>query len=282
MYRRSLRTTALAGAALALAAPLLGLTLTASPAHAATTEHVSEPDVTRQAENSPPTDDWVLYTRAGTPASAGQFRLGPGNPPLGAGSLQLQTVSGNEKVFLFNYDHVGTRLADVDDIAYSTFRIAGNQQQVTALNLQVDPDGPDVPGGFTTLVFEPVYNTDQGAVVTGAWQDWTATGSGVWWSTRPIPGTGCAGATAACDQTWDEIVANNPDATILGGVGVNQGSGNDSLTAAVDGFTFDETTYDLGPTAEDCKGGGYRSFSDPAFRNQGQCVSYFQSNSPRR
>ncbi len=282
MSHRSLRLTSAAGAALALAAPVLGLALTASPAHAATTENVSESDVTRQPENTPPTDNWVLYTRAGTPPTAAQFRLGPDNPPIGAGSLQLQTNAGTEKVTLFNFDHVGTPLADVDDISYSTYRIAGNAQQVTALNVQIDYNGPAVAGGFSTLVFEPVYNTDQGPVVSGEWQDWTATGNGVWWSTQPIPGTNCAGATAACDQTWNEIVANNPDATVLGGVGVNQGSGNDGLTAAVDAFTFDETTYDFGPNAEACKNGGHASFSNPSFKNQGQCVSYFQSNSPKK
>lgn len=216
----------------------------ATSASAATTEVVVEADVTRQAENTPPTDDWVLYTRAGTPPTAGAFVPGPATPPLGTGSFQTSTVTGGEKVFLFNFDHVGTKLADVNSIAYSTYRTAGSAQQVAALNVVIDFDGPTVDGGFSTLVFEPVYNTDQGPVVSGEWQDWTATGSGVWWSTRPINGQ-CPGATDACDKTWAEIVANNPDATVLGGVGVNQGSGNPGLQTAVDALTFDETTYNF-------------------------------------
>jgi hypothetical protein len=31
---------------------------------------------------------------------------------------------------------------------------------------------------------------------------------------------------------------------------------------------------------EQCKNGGYLSFSNPSFRNQGECVSYVQSRSP--
>src|SRR3712207_6864205 len=62
-----------------------------------------------------------------------------------------------------SYDHIGTALADVDDIAYNTYRTAGSAQQVAALNLQVDYNGA-AAGGFTTLVFEPVYNTNQGPV----------------------------------------------------------------------------------------------------------------------
>jgi len=221
-------------------------------AKAATAVVVTECDVTRQAENTPPTDNWVLYTRAGTPPNAGAFVTGPETPPAGTGSFQTTTATGTEKVFLFNYDHIGTKLTDINEISYSTYRTAGSLQQVTALNIVIDFNGPNVDGGFSTLVFEPVYNTDQGPVVSGVWQDWTATGSGVWWSTRAINNQ-CAGATASCDKTWAEIVANNPDAVILGGVGINQGGGNAGLIASTDAFTFDETTYDFeADTDSDC------------------------------
>jgi hypothetical protein len=227
-------------------------------AQAATTEEVVESDVVRQVENSPPTNDWVLYTRAGTPPTAGAFVTGPGTPPLGDGSFQTTTATGAEKVFLFNYEHIGTDLADVDDIGYSTYRTAGSGSQLPGLNLQVDYNGPDVAGGFTTLVFEPIYNTAQGAVVNNTWQSWTADASGRWWSTAAINGQ-CAGAAVACMRTWSQIVANNPDATIVGGVGVNQGSGNGGLIAATDAFTFDETTYDF---ENDTDGDGVGDGSD--------------------
>lgn len=251
---------------------------------AVATQVVTEADVARQAEDTPPTKSWVLYTRAGTPATAGIFREGPGAPPLGTGSFGTSTATGAEKVQLFNFDHVGTKLGDVDRIAYSTYRTAGTGNQLPALNLVIDFNGPAVAGGFSTLVFEPVYNLDQQPVVDGTWQSWTATGSGVWWSTKPINGQ-CAGATDFCDKTWQEIVANNPDATVLGGAGVNQGSGNAGLTAATDAFTFDETTYDFEQNVkprskDDCKKGGYASYTtgtppQPAFKNQGECVSSF-------
>ncbi len=153
----------------------------------------------------------------------------------------------------------------------------------------IDFNGPDVTGGFSTLVFEPVYNTTQATVVNDQWQNWTADGQWRVVVDQAIGGT-CAGATATCDKTWDEIVANNPEATVLGGVGVNQGSGNPGLTTNVDAFTFDATTYDFErikdldgdgipdttpPTDKDqCKKDGYKSFNNPSFKNQGQCVSY--------
>jgi hypothetical protein len=138
---------------------------------------------------------------------------------------------------LFNFEHEGTKLKDITSLSYWTYRSAGSAQQVTALNMVIDFNNPDVTGGFATLVFEPVYNTSQGAVVSNEWQDWDALGSGIWWSTRAINGQ-CAGATATCDKTWAEIVQNNPDAIILGGFGFNQGSGNPGLTASVDALTI--------------------------------------------
>jgi hypothetical protein len=237
----------------------------------AATEVVTENDVARQPENTPPTNNWVIYTRTAPPASNAVFRTGPGSPPLGAGSLELTTATGADKVTAFNYDHVGTALSDVNALGYSTYRSAGSLQQVAALNLQVDVNGAD-PGGFTTLVFEPVYNTDQGAVVSGQWQDWDAYNGGdaIWWSSNPIP--------SAPDRdtfvTWDTIVANNPNAVVVGGYGVNQGSGNPALTTATDALTFNDTTYDFERvplSKDDCKKGGWESYG--TFKNQGDCVS---------
>jgi hypothetical protein len=255
-----------------------------SAAAATTTEIVTEDDVMRQAENTPPTDNWVLYTRVGTPPTSAAFVTGPDTPPVGVGSLQLTTATGAEKVFLFNYDHVGTPLGAIDTVGYSTYRTAGSAQQVTALNIQVDYNGPDVEGGFTTLVYEPVYNTNQGAVVNDQWQDWDAynAGEGIWWSTRSISGV-CA---FDCFVTWDDIIAANPAATIAGGFGVNQGSGNPGLVASVDALTIgvgDTTTvynfdpYEAAIDKDQCKQGGWQNVTEAdgtPFKNQGDCVSY--------
>ncbi len=95
-------------------------------------------------------------------------------------------------------------------------------------------------------------------------------------------------------MTLASIMAANPDAVIIGGVGINQGSGNGGLTTAVDSFTFGTTaacyTYDIElnevvepevpTTQEACKNGGWQTLVDNngnAFRNQGQCVSFVAS-----
>ena len=244
---------------------------------------VTEGDIARQIEDTPPTRSWVFYTRAATPAT-GAFVTGPGSPPLGVGSFEMRTPLPTDKGTLFNFDHIGTRLADINAISYSTFREATSTAtagQLPSINIQVDANGA-APGGFTTLVFEPIYNPSMGAIQDGVWQSWNAF-NGIWWSTRDINGV-CA---VTCYVSWHDIVAANPDATILGGFGVNQGSGNGGLFAASDALTLgvlgNRWTYNFEPfrtptSKDDCKNGGWQNLAtaDGApFKNQGQCVSYF-------
>ena len=227
-----------------------------------------------------PGEAWTLYTRDN---GAGTFIAGPGTAPLGVGSLQLATPGSNDKAYLFNNEHRGTPLADITAISYRTYRTAGSAQQVAALNIEVDVNGAEA-GGYTVLVFEPVYNTDQGEVASGTWQTWNAIAGGQarWWSSRAIPGV-CA---FDCFVSWDAIKAANADAVITGGFGVNQGGGNPGLTTAVDALTLgygdDSITYNFEPYRVatglgDCKSGGWKNVkraSGTAFKNQGECVSY--------
>ena len=241
---------------------------------------VTGEDIAEQVENTPPTRNWVLYKRA---AGDGEVRTGPATPPSGVGSYELVTPTGADKATLFNFDHIGTSLSSIDKIGYSTYRTAGSAQQVTALNIQVDYNGA-APGGFTTLVFEPVYNTAQGAVVDGQWQTWDAYlgGAAIWWSSNPIP----SAPNRDTFVSWDTIVAANPDAVIVGGFGLNQGSGNPALTTASDnlslGYGDSCVTYDFEPfrvatSKDDCKDGGWqrvKTAGGASFKNQGQCIQY--------
>lgn len=246
---------------------------------------ITEDDIVRQAENTPPTSNWVLYTRN---AGTGAFRTGPGAPPSGVGSLETVTPTGADKVFLFNYDHVGTALEEINALGYATYRDAGAvANQLPAINIQVDVNGA-AAGGFTTLVFEPVYNTSQQAIQDDTWQTWDAYAGGqaIWWSSNPIPGA----PNRDTFVTWDTIIANNPDAVIVGGFGINQGSGNPALTASSDvltiGYGGECTTYDFEPyevaaDKETCKNGGWKSLrraDGSPFKNQGDCIQYVNTS----
>ena len=104
-------------------------------------------------------------------------------------------------------------------------------------------------------------------------------GSTVTCSNGVVGGTpgGPAGYTIGQVQTMC------PSALVIG-FGVNIGSNNPGYVVRTDGFDFNGTTYDFQltntPTSKDqCKKDGFVNLTDAqgnAFRNQGQCVSFFE------
>ncbi|HEX8196489.1 MAG TPA: hypothetical protein VF571_09900, partial [Pyrinomonadaceae bacterium] len=90
--------------------------------------------------------------------------------------------------------------------------------------------------------------------------------------------------------TWQTIVDANPDAVIIGGFGLNQGSGNPALTTASDAlyigygtgenaecYTYNFEPYRTATTQEGCKNGGWKTLKradGSSFKNQGDCIQY--------
>lgn len=213
------------------------------------------------------------------PGGSYRFTEEYGAPPdLGQGSLELTTdATTGAKADYWTFAQAGTRLADVNTLSYWTFQAADAQPPHAAVSyqFQLDGNGLDTPGGFTTLVYEPYQN---GVVVKEQWQQWDVD-SGLLWSTRTVPECGLVGtAGGPATYTLAAIKLLCPNAVVLG-TGVNIGTFNPGYTVATDGFQFNDTTYDfeLGrrPSSKDeCKDGGWEDFDDPAFKNQGDCVSY--------
>lgn len=177
--------------------------------------------------------------------SSYQFVVGPGEAPMGKGSLELQTVDTAGKQQHFEVQQTGTPIADVNEMSYSTY--AHQPVVVASINMEVLTDPP---GGYTTLVYEPYLNPGAGAVVPGVWQSWDAF-HGMWWSTHVIAGVPTRGVPVA----WSVIVAANPHAVIID-YGINQGAFNASTTSNVDALSIGTNrggwTYNFEPTG----GGG--------------------------
>lgn len=252
-----------------------GMTMVAS---AVTPSVVVTPDSLQGWTSSPPVAD----TRPGGSVTFTEEFGAPSG--FGDGSLKVATTDGSAKAQMVHGVEPGTLLSDVDDIAYSTYRSSsstGSAAQVASINVAVDVNG-DAAGGFTTLVFEPVYQVDaQGPIVNDTWQNWDGGDSSIWWSSNPIPGA----PNRDTFVTLASLKASNPDAVVLG-FGINQGSGNPGIVSGVDALTFNGTTYDfelvaplpVAPTAkEECKDGGWKNFQT-AYKNQGQCVAAAVSN----
>jgi hypothetical protein len=213
------------------------------------------------------------------PGGAVRFTEDYGAPPgLGEGSLELTTdATTGAKADYYTFAHAGTPLAGVTGLSYWTYQAPTPQPPIAAASYQVQIDvNGAAEGGFTTLVYEPYWN---GVVVPATWQQWDVD-SGLFWSSRTVPECGLvAGAGGPPLYTLEQVQTLCPDAVVLG-IGVNVGTFNPGYTVAVDGVTFNDTTYDFevgrAPTSkDDCKDGGWATFDDPAFKNQGDCVSFF-------
>jgi len=214
------------------------------------------------------------------PGGAVEFTNEYGAPAgLGTGSLELTTDATNEaKADYWTEEVAGTPLSAVTDLSYWTYQAPTPQPPVAAASYQVAVDlNGSAEGGFTNLVYEPYWN---GAIVPATWQQWDVD-SGLFWSSRTVTAGTCAvvsGAGGPPFYTLAGLQATCPDAVVLA-IGVNVGTYNPGYTVATDGVQFNETVYNFEvgrspATKDDCKDGGWMTFNDPSFRNQGECVSY--------
>lgn len=221
---------------------------------------------------------WVFAVESGT--GTGALVNGPDTPPIGAGSANLTVPNGAGGVVVAVAAFQGTPLADMTTLEYSTYRASGGPALAIALQFNIDVDLMDAATNFQgRIVFEPYYSE---TVTTGEWQTWDTLVQGMWWFTRAPQNSVCSMADPC---TWTEVLTAFPNAGIhadLGAVYLKAGSGwstgfdgnVDALTVGVNGI---DTTYNFeaAPTEKDqCKNGGWAAFSDPSFRNQGQCIKF--------
>jgi hypothetical protein len=105
----------------------------------------------------------------------------------------------------------------------------------------------------------------------------------------PLDGFTCTPTLAGlAPGSTINIIAINVGDTSMSDEGVGGFLDNAQLTVGSDTTTYnfdvdandDGISDTVGPTNKDqCKKGGYASFNNPSFRNQGECVSYVNHNS---
>ena len=227
------------------------------------------------------------------------FVNGPGQPPLGTGSAEFRVgPNGDDAAQLRNASYEGTKLSQLTLLTYSTYVQDNLDGQAPYIILNVDLDGDlTTTGDRDLLFFEPVYQSadffpsnPQGTVALNTWQTWDALNGG-WWSVN-----GTAGATPGTGvKPLSAIIAAFPNATIInttsgGGVRIVAGFGAgawDDFVGNADAFKIGvsgcNTTYNfepaIGPPTDknQCKNNGWKTFNNPTFKNQGQCVSFVAS-----
>jgi hypothetical protein len=195
--------------------------------------------------------------------------------PYGDGALQLTTDATNTAKAQY-VKAASTTLSTVSELAYATKQVSGPTVAAASYQVAVDLNGA-AAGGFTNLVYEPYWN---GAVTQGNWQQWDVD-AGQFWSSGSFSDGTCvvqSGAGGPPFYTLAALQAACPGAVVLG-FGVNVGTYNPSYDVYVDGVNFNGDLYDFEmappqPTDKNqCKNNGWKTFSNPSFKNQGQCVS---------
>lgn len=225
---------------------------------------------------------WAFYDDLTGAPGTGTLVAGPDTPPLGTGSANLVVDSVGRQI-LATANHAGTRLDSIAALVYSTYRTSGSSALAISLQLDWDPNAADADTSFQgRLVYEPYFTH---AVQTGVWQTWNTqdnAAAGNWWFTRAAYQPVCSQANPC---TWAEVLSAFPNAGIRAGIGglILKAGGPwvGGFEGNVDALTIGDTTYDFEATAprptskEQCKNGGWRNYSNPGFKNQGECVSSF-------
>lgn len=192
--------------------------------------------------------NWGEMLRQTLGSASAELREGPHtanfgsdvSPPMGTGSLQIDTADGASKVDFGNeVDFVGKNLVDTLDgrIGFSVYTTGENAGRsatnLPAIRIEVDPNRVDGEN-YSSLVFVPDV-----AGVNGGWKKYDATTDGTWFATFG----GAPGCTQASPCDFDTLIAALPDATIHS---VAVGKGRDTqFHGAVDALRIGGTVFDF-------------------------------------
>jgi hypothetical protein len=204
------------------------------------------PSNTHDPEND---TSWFLEdtNSGGTVALTDEYGAPAG---FGDSALKLTTADSTGKAqALTPHDVFNRPLLGVNHVSYDTYSDSSSEfnQANASIQLQVDTNGVDVTGGFTTLVYEPYNNPLDNPVLQDEWQFFNAT-NGNRWSTRRISCVGGAfvvepGAGGPPFTRPNAVAVGCPGAVVLQ-IGVSIGSGSGANVVATDGVRINIVGYD--------------------------------------
>lgn len=203
--------------------------------------------------------------QSGWTRGTGSFVPGPDTAPQGNGSAEITTDSISDREKLRKYLTPGTKISDIKNLKYSTYRDSSSHGSATTLALQIDVDfdsSPDNPNrSDARIVYEPYYTNPQ---INNTWQTWDTQNNaenGNWW----IAGANVSECVISNPCTWSELNSKysslvvssksleNVDTSgailFKAGGGWNNFKGNvDKLVLGVKtGNNIHTTTYDFEP-----------------------------------
>ncbi len=167
------------------------------------------------------------------------FVDGPGEPPLGTGSVRLSTIDDLGSAIdndLFD----GLPIAEISALSFATYVEdgAGGADGVPSVEFEI-LFGEGIELDTATLVFEP-KNTVDAPVVPDDWQTWDAVGDDARWAVEDGPG-----CDETCLMSWSDVLAAFPGARILGLLVVRSGSGASDAAGHRDALNVNGLIYNF-------------------------------------
>jgi hypothetical protein len=189
--------------------------------------------------------NWGNILRNTKGASSAALRNGPtasdfgpiAGPPMGTGSLELQTVAGSKVDFGNEVDFAGKAVSTLGAPSFYVYAGGDSGTTTNLPNIQIELN-PDVAGKtYTSLVFVPTQ-----AVAVNTWTKLSAT-DGYWYFTN-----GAVATATGCGQA-DNCTLTHAEAGLganasLFSVALGKGTDNE-FHGAVDKFTVGTKTYDF-------------------------------------
>ena len=187
-----------------------------------------------------------------TPASSNSsstashfFRGGPGRPPLGEGSLELETGDAeNSRVAAMAPGLALETLDSLTRLTYDTFLTQAGIHGEMPISFKIGLFSAARGGSFHTLVFEPAKQQSGHGTEAGVWQAWDAL-AGDWWASG-IPSADACSTAHVC--TWEKLK------DVIGGTShillpyFELGASGDAqvgTSCALDAVVINDPTYDF-------------------------------------
>jgi hypothetical protein len=205
----------------------------------------------------------------------------------GNGALQLTTTDSVDSGAQYTKE-TNTSLANITELSYYTKRNSGPEYADASFALGVDLNGAS--GGSTFLIYEPYLQQPPSSSGTTGMFTFQDVDQGRLYSTQTVT---CSNGTiqggpggSGPFYTLAQIKQTCPNAVVTL-YGVFIGTYNLNYDVEVDLLNFNGTTYNFEPdgtapgtgpqTIEQCKNSGYATFTNPSFKNQGQCIKFVNS-----
>jgi hypothetical protein len=193
--------------------------------------------------------NWGIINRNTIGAPGVMLRSGPGEPPVGTGSLNLLVADGDEKIAFGNEtDYMNRPLSEIDQLGLSVYNGFDPASAYVSPGVSFEVDPNVVAANYSSLVYVPPIAAagernhwlthDLDAAAPTAQSGWFFTNSAT------AVATGCGQGAGQHFCSWDEVQAQAPDAVITFSVAITKGRDN-AFTGAVDGLRINGTVFDF-------------------------------------